>query len=218
MRSQRHIVLPLVASMILGIVLALATLALAAVPGNSAGPLHAGPLADALGAFRNARLAAASDSVGHRAQHFFAPPSGFAPTSENDPGPIRIGQGKKLMTGLGVRDATLYAWPTTKGHVCFYLADLAGTCPSRLTARLPVGAAVIDPDALGSGEPMIVMGLVTDDVSSVEVRAGGTASLARLANNAFFHEIDPEVRAVDAVTVHYRNGTSRSLEFPDPPA
>lgn len=217
MKTRRYFLLPLSLSFALGIVLAVATFALAGVPADSSErQLHAGTLADALGVFHKAGNANVPIQVGLRAEHLFSPEDAKVVPEELSPGALRLGQGRRLLVGVGSRERTLYAWPTTKGAVCVLVAGEVGTCDDRVTEKVPVVAVQGDPDALGSGQPGLVAGLVTDDVVRVDVRVGGVVSRARLANNGFLYELGTQDRLADAIVAGYRDGVTRTLALPIP--
>jgi hypothetical protein len=122
-----------------------------------------------------------------------------------------------LLSGVGSRAASLYAWPTTDGWVCFAWDEGEGGCTPHFEGSR-ASFLGIDPDEPGVGAPGSVVGLIPDDVVAVDVAVRGASHPATLGRNSFFYELpdgDCTVTAIDSLTITYRDGTSdtRPLEW-----
>ena len=70
------------------------------------------------------------------------------------PGDPIADESRLLLSGLGVRKTSLYAWPTTNGWVCWAWDDGGGGCqPDFAQLRQSAGFIGIDPDDEGIGYP-----------------------------------------------------------------
>jgi hypothetical protein len=171
------------------------------------------PVRDAIPAF--AAPAVASDSLPAAAAAEIADLA--TGQSAANPG-ARIGStsaatSRLLLKGLGGSNVSLYGVPTDKGEVCTVFSAVYGSpgCFSRFTADSPISFDVRDVDAVGSGAPAIVDGLVPNTVSSVDVVVGGKAEAATLGKSAFFYELSDATQWPDAILVHYRSGAQQSF-------
>jgi hypothetical protein len=128
------------------------------------------------------------------------------------PGDPIADESRLLLSGLGVRQTSLYAWPTTNGWVCWAWAEGAGGCQADFAPlRQSPGFMGIDPDDEGIGYPGTLVGIVPDDVAAAEVRVRGTSHAAIVGSNAIFYELPDSSCtnwAFDSVTVRYRDGRS----------
>jgi hypothetical protein len=124
-------------------------------------------------------------------------------------------ESRLLLSGLGARETSLYAWPTTTGWVCWAWDEGAGGCFHDFAQ---VGSRVafmgIDPDAEGIGAPGTLVGVVPDDVMAVEVKVRGEQHAAVFQGNGLFYEL-PDGSctnwAFESLTVRYRNGSSDTV-------
>lgn len=100
-------------------------------------------------------------------------------------------ESRLLVSGLGVRRTTLYAWPTSEGWVCWAWDAGAGGCAPNFANddRVPVAMTGIDPDKLGVGAPGVVVGIVPDDVVAASVKVDGVEYAAVVDRNGFFFEL-----------------------------
>jgi hypothetical protein len=126
-----------------------------------------------------------------------------------------------LLSGLGVRRTNLYAWPTTKGWVCWAwdqagagAYDGAGGCIRDFAqAETRIAFLGIDPDDEGIGAPGTLAGVVPDDVTAAEVQVRGVARAATVESNGIFYEL-PDGSctnwAFESLTASYRDGTSKT--------
>lgn len=106
---------------------------------------------------------------------------------------------------------TVYAAPSSTGQACYFVAGGPASCVPAFTQSIPVAYAKFDRDGPG-GDPVTVAGLAPDDVTAIDVEAGGTTYHAELQNNAFFFELPTGVTAaVSGLTIRYADGTSLQL-------
>ena len=120
-------------------------------------------------------------------------------------------ESRLLLSDLGVRETTLYAWPTTEGWVCWAWDAGAGGCAPNFANddRVPVLMTGIDPDKLGVGAPGVVVGIVPDDVVSASVRVDGVEYAAVVDRNGFFFELPTakcSPKSFDSVWLTLRDG------------
>jgi hypothetical protein len=123
-------------------------------------------------------------------------------------------ESRLLLTDLGVRKTSLYAWPTTNGWVCWAWAEGAGGCIADFTTKQPrVAFMGIDPDDEGTGYPGTLVGVAADDVASAEVQVRGVRSAATLESNGVFYELTDAsctMRAFELLIATSRDGSSGS--------
>lgn len=135
------------------------------------------------------------------------------------PGEAKPEESRLLLTNLGVKKTSLYAWPTTNGWVCWAMADGGGGCirdfrpEGRGTRTAYMG---IDPDDDGVGDPGALLGLVPDDVSAVTVKVGGIDKQqpAVVKDNGVFYELAQgscSFWAFESLTTTYGDGTSDTV-------
>jgi hypothetical protein len=95
------------------------------------------------------------------------------------------GQVRRLGQDLGRNSVEMYAFPTTRGVVCIFVAERtsAATCVDSLT---PATGNVQWGLYEGVGAPVTVFGLAADSVTDVRVLLTGGAERAPLRNNSFF--------------------------------
>jgi len=133
------------------------------------------------------------------------------------PGEAIADQSRLLLTELGVKKTSLYAWPTTNGWVCVAPDDGGGSCirdfrpGARGTRTAYMG---MDPDTDGVGAPGTLLGVVPDDVSAVTVKVGGVEYPAMVKNNGVFYELADgscSFWAFQSLTTTYRDGTSDTV-------
>jgi hypothetical protein len=133
------------------------------------------------------------------------------------PGEAKPEESRLLLTNLGARKRSLYAWPTTNGWVCVAPDDGGASCirdfrpEGRGTRTAYMG---MDPDTDGVGAPGTLLGVVPDDVSAVTVKVGGVAYPAMVKNNGVFYELADgscSFWAFQSLTTTYRDGTSDTV-------
>jgi hypothetical protein len=125
------------------------------------------------------------------------------------------GDSRLLLSGLGVGNTSLYAWPTTEGGVCFAWDVGAGGCQLHFPRGEHRATFMgIDPDEPGVGAPGTLVGIVPDDVVAVDVVVRGVQHSAVLERNGLFYEL-PDGSctnwAFEQLIVKYRDGTSYTV-------
>jgi hypothetical protein len=132
-------------------------------------------------------------------------------------GEAKANESRLLMSGLGVREKSLYAWPTENGWVCFAWAEGGGSCVSRFYRGKPrVVFLGIDPDREGVGAPGAIVGAVPDDVVGVDITTDGVRHPAILDRNGVFYELPDggcTMAAFESLTATYRDGTSDTVHI-----
>jgi hypothetical protein len=130
------------------------------------------------------------------------------------PGDAIPDDSRLLLSGLGVRKTSLYAWPTTKGWVCWAWDEGAGGCIRDFAqAEIRVAFMGIDPDDEGTGDPGTLVGVVPDDVAATQVQVRGIAHAAIMESNGIFYELPNGSCtnwAFEWLTAFYRDGTSKT--------
>jgi hypothetical protein len=124
-------------------------------------------------------------------------------------------ESRLLLSGLGVRSMSLYAWPTTKGWVCWAWAEGAGGCLRDFAdGKTRVAFMGIDPDDGGIGYPGTLVGVVPDDVKAAQVQVDGVTQAAIVEGNGVFYEL-PDGSctnwAFESLAATYRDGTSNTV-------
>jgi hypothetical protein len=119
-------------------------------------------------------------------------------------------ESRLLLSGLGVRETSLYAWPTTNGWVCWAWPEGAGGCVLHFEdGPRRVGPMGIDPDEEGVGYPGTLVGVAPDDVAAAHVQVQGVHYAATVEGNGIFYELPDGActyRAFESLTVTYRDG------------
>jgi hypothetical protein len=135
------------------------------------------------------------------------------------PGALATSSSRLLLSDLGTRGASLYAFRTTKGQVCTVFTSTYGSagCFERFTPEAPISWDIRDVDQVGSGLPAVVDGMVPNDVSSIAVVVGGVSYPAQMNNNAFFYELPTAAAWPTAINVSYTNGATQSIAISQAP-
>ncbi len=115
-----------------------------------------------------------------------------------------------LISNVGTSGATIYAYPTSKGRVCFINTIAGGGCVTHT-----------DPFAWGEtptddGKTVMVYGIAPNSVRSVSVIAGGMSVAATLQRNAFYFEQSVSRPAPSAIIATFENGSTQRFGLPDP--
>jgi hypothetical protein len=141
------------------------------------------------------------------------------PSADVDPGSILTSKSRLLLSNLGARSGRFYVVPTIKGQLCYVItgyADSGCVSPSPLDLN-GIDWGLSDNDGIGEGEPLIVHGLVANDVREVDVVVSGSREQATLANNAFYSEVEGAVWP-SALLVTFADGRQTRIATPSPPS
>ena len=113
-----------------------------------------------------------------------------------------------LVTDFSSAHLTVYAWQRgSSGSVCYVAPAGGGGCFAQF--RDPFDISFTDADGPGRGDPMLVWGPVSDDVTRIEITVGSTVYQAAIKNNIAVFQLpsgnmsDADVKAVTATL---RNG------------
>jgi hypothetical protein len=146
------------------------------------------------------------DAVGDRTR-----PAGLSAEQRRAVGPGEVVQdeGRLLLAGLGGEEDMLYAAPTRNDHVAHALLPNGGG-----------GCSAAGPDGLHMGwvqtasGSLVVYGLVSDAIETVDVVAGGVAHKARMGENAFGVRFESTTGAeLERVVLRRRDGTTNPIEL-----
>jgi hypothetical protein len=99
------------------------------------------------------------------------------------PGRPLLAQSKDLLVGVGTRQDTLTAFPTSKGAVCYQILA-AGTC-GRLDTPTGITFSILAIRDRGTR----LFGVAADDVVRVQVVVDGVAKDAVLRKNGFHYQL-----------------------------
>lgn len=113
---------------------------------------------------------------------------------------------------LGPAGSTIYAFPTTKGQVCFVLTGGPASCMPRFDHGSN-GASYLSFNQAGA--PLTVFGLTAPDVVGVDVVVAGTSHPATLGGRAYYYRAtDMSVAYTDitALVIRFRDGTSATKQ------
>jgi hypothetical protein len=151
--------------------------------------------------------------------HYLLEPRRCPPDRWECPGDAVANESRLLLSGLGVRETSIYAWPTTNGGVCVAPAEGGASCVLRFDrTQGRVSFLGVDPDEEGVGLPGTILGIVPDDVVSVDIELrGGQQRPAILDRNGFFDELPSgacPMGAFQSLTATYRDGTSKTVAIP----
>jgi len=118
-----------------------------------------------------------------------------------------VRKGRLLLGNLGQDGLAFYAVPDTKGEVCYVLVPRGD---ANCTVRLQHG---IDPhvDAGGGDRRGDVYGLVSNEIVSAKVLVGKRWHRARVAQNAMFYELPPNVRVARRFVLRERTGATHTF-------
>lgn len=83
--------------------------------------------------------------------------------------------------------------------------------------EIPVPDIVVDPDQYFTGEPTEIFGLAPDSVRSISVVVDGKENSARLANNAYFYQLEDGMSYPTKLVVAYSDGNTATVSIPPPP-
>jgi hypothetical protein len=126
-------------------------------------------------------------------------------------------QSRLALSDAGKQKVDVYVLPTTRGHVCTYVVDPAETFVGTGGCDQSLHKDVIWHTS-GDRHTLEVEGLVADSVARVEVEVWGRLIDADVGGNAFYVRMTLErscPAAVGGIVLHYRNGESRVVSFPE---
>ena len=150
------------------------------------------------------------DSMPRIALERSAPIVGLTPAEAEDR--LRLLQtGLRMGPGRSEGKGSLYAYPGRNGTACMYLTGQGGGC-------VTPDAVDFVPSAMGHvfpgypGQMMAAVGLVADNVRSVEVIAGEATWTPKIVNNSFYTDL-PGVSPDDAVSmeVQYADDSTKTI-------
>jgi hypothetical protein len=133
-------------------------------------------------------------------------PGDVAPTA----GTVRA-----LISNAGASNVSIYAWPLGDGNrVCVSTSFGSGGCFNEFQKGEYFNVTESDPDTLGGGMPLVVWGVVPDEVISVTVVVLGTPYTALVRNNAVLFEM-PDTSlahaAIESFVVELADGTTQEI-------
>jgi hypothetical protein len=146
----------------------------------------------------------AGDLAKSEAQHRSSKPSapGAPPLGQPDEGAAQT-----LLAGLGADKRTLTSVATTTGGVCLTLTGRPPECiPTFARGQHAVWFVWPKP-----GEPTLVWGIVSDDVTALEViSTGDTTTKAKLGNGGFYAELTDG--SLGRLILHLDDGSSQTVD------
>lgn len=122
-----------------------------------------------------------------------------------------VERSRLLLSHLGTMGLSIFAYPTSKGRVCFTTSIGGGGC---ITRSEPNGWTEIVPPRVSSGSPIIVAGIVPSSVTAVTVTIGGRGEAAQLGRNGFFYEHPYDSSLPAAVSFTTANGALTTDALP----
>jgi hypothetical protein len=131
------------------------------------------------------------------------------------PGTPDLRSSRLLLDDVGSWHGAIYAAPTDRGNVCYFVTVGPETCPAGFTQDFPVDVMIFDRDEVGGGSPAAVAGLAPNDVAAVTVVVAGVGHPARLDNNAYFYErANAAVRSPESLVIRYRDRSTLRMPLP----
>jgi hypothetical protein len=116
---------------------------------------------------------------------------------------------RKLRSDLGTTHADVYAYTNAAGAPCFILVGEVGLCPARPTDGSPGLQWTIGGGYPGS--PSNLVGIVSDDVRTVDLSVDGVAVAVSLRNNVVFGEYPSSARHAE-IAINRRDGTRSTVQ------
>jgi hypothetical protein len=120
-------------------------------------------------------------------------------------------QSRELLSHQGTRNLDVYAYPTSKGRVCFTTSGGGGGC---VTGKDPLGVLESVPPVVSAGTPITVAGIIPDNVKSVLVDVGSGTESAVVENNAYFYEDDYAGDLPSSLTFTFANSRTQTIDLP----
>jgi hypothetical protein len=206
----------------LSLILGLAWAATVVAKGNESTKARFGTAAGAL-ATESPRTA--SDALPPAARPLAVSERPDGTSNELFEGAWLIGESKQLVPAKGSRHASFYVVPTTRGWLCQVVTvdpageesvSAAGGCITDFSPSTPIGLNILDSDAVDSGEPVIVAGVLPKDVTAISVIVGGRGHAASIENGAYLYELVDPTEFPDAIQIRYNDGRNRTVDLPDP--
>jgi hypothetical protein len=97
---------------------------------------------------------------------------------------------RALVSDAGASDVSIYAWPLGDGNrVCVSTSFGSGGCFNEFQKGEYFNVTESDPDRVGAGTPLLVWGVVADEVVGVTVMVLGKPHAALVRNNAVLFEM-----------------------------
>lgn len=116
-----------------------------------------------------------------------------------------------MLADAGDTGLDIYAYPTSKGRVCFTTSRGGGGCVSRSD---PFAWGAFVPSRLEPGVTVQYLGVVPNAVRAVTVIDDGEKP-ALMGENAFFYELAYDGTLPTALILEYRNGKTETVSLPD---
>jgi hypothetical protein len=125
------------------------------------------------------------------------------------PGEVLEDEGRLLLAGLGGEEDMLYAAPTSNDHIAHaVLPNGGGGCAAPGPDGLELGWNQTDTGAL------VVFGLVSDAIESVDLIVRGVTHEARIGENAFGLRLESTpADDLERVVLRRRDGTTNEIEL-----
>jgi hypothetical protein len=139
-----------------------------------------------------------------------APIVGLAPAEAEDR--LRLLQtGLRMGPGRSEGRGSLYAYPGRDGTACMFLTGQGGSCVTPDAVDFVRSAmGMVFPGY--PGQMMAAVGLVADNVRSVQVRAGGAVLRPEIVNNSFYTDlpgVSPDERV--SMEVRYADDSTKTI-------
>lgn len=178
-------------------------------------PTSSAPITNHVRAFERTRTA--GDVVSTRVVAAAGAALDHAPAGGPSVGWLVASDSRLFMSNLGDTNTSFYGVPTSRGEICeFILGGLSGCAGPENFAAAPVEIAEADPDALGTGSPMIVYGLALDDVGDLTVvDDSGRTYQAQLRNGAFFVQLADAKAWPKTAVVKLVDGSTQTVPILD---
>lgn len=119
-------------------------------------------------------------------------------------------QSRLLLGGVGSGSLDVYAYPTSKGRVCFTTSRGGGGCVTRSD---PIAWGAFVPSQVAEGATIQYVGIVPNNVRMVRI-FDGQARPTVFGNNAFFYELRFDGSWPTALEIEYRSGRVEVVNLP----
>jgi hypothetical protein len=130
-------------------------------------------------------------------------------------GRVRTSKGRLLLSKLGPDRRSIYAFPTTKGAVCFNVTGIVeGSCMRAFRVGEPaalVGAIFYDP----GGDHAELAGITKDGVRRVQVLVHGRPHAAVFGHDAWYYRLPRglPMAAAKKLIVTLKNGSTKTVRL-----